>query len=68
MDNDLISVTVISENATEADIFAKTLLIMGKDQGVEYSSNNNLASLLVAKNQDIHVSSEMRKYLYYEAN
>lgn len=35
-DNDIVSVTVLAPTVTAADILAKTVLILGKEKGIEY--------------------------------
>jgi thiamine biosynthesis lipoprotein len=62
--NNLISVTTISSSIIEADIMAKTLLIMGLEQGLQYSENNNIASLFIKDSKEIVRSSIMEGYVW----
>jgi thiamine biosynthesis lipoprotein len=62
--NDILSVTVISNNTTKADIFAKTVLILGKEKGIEFI-NKKVGSecVLIDKNLDIFLSKNIDKCL-----
>lgn len=44
---DLLTVTVIAESASQADILAKTLLIMGSKNGIEYSKLNHISAFFI---------------------
>ncbi len=62
--NNLISVTSISSSIIDADIMAKTLLIMGLDLGLKYSENHNIASLFIRDSKEVVKSSIMSKYVW----
>jgi len=66
LENDLITVTVIGQSTTYADVFAKVLLIMGLDRAKKYCHYNNIAAILVGKSQEVFVSKEASKYVWNE--
>ena len=48
-DTDLISVTVIADSASQADILAKSLIIMGSKNGIEYAKLNHIPAFFIKK-------------------
>jgi thiamine biosynthesis lipoprotein ApbE len=58
---DLKTATVISENTEKADIWAKTLFLMGKDKGLEFSNENGIASVFLDYKGNVFLSLGMRK-------
>lgn len=62
--NDLLAVTIISDKAVKTDVFAKTVLILGKEQGLEFiNKQENTEVLIIDKNLNFLMSSGMSKYL-----
>jgi len=62
--NDLLAVTVISDQAIKTDVFAKTVLILGKEQGLEFiNKQDNTEALIIDKNLEFSLSKNMNKYL-----
>lgn len=62
--NDLLAVTIISDKAVKTDVFAKTVLILGKEQGLEFiNKQENTEVLIIDKNLEFSMSSGMSKYL-----
>jgi len=62
--NDLLSVIIISENTVEADVFAKTVFILGKEKGVEFINNQNkVEGLIIDKDLNTTLSKNMINYL-----
>jgi FAD:protein FMN transferase len=59
---DLKSVTVIAENTEKADIWAKTLYLMGKDRGLKYSNENKIASVFLDYKGNVHLSEKIKNY------
>jgi FAD:protein FMN transferase len=60
---DLKSVTVVDKNTEKADILAKTLFLMGKERGIEFSEENEIASIFLDYKGNIYLSKEIKKYL-----
>lgn len=49
----LVQVTVIAETATEADIWAKTLFILGLEKGLAFAQKKNIQALFVGEEKKI---------------
>ena len=64
VDNKVATVTVISDSPIESDVYAKSLLIMGREEGLAFSKTNNIASLFVEKDLKFYASPEMEKYVW----
>ncbi len=45
--NDILSVTVISSNAVRADVFAKTILILGQDEGLRFIDKESDSACII---------------------
>jgi len=56
---DLRSVTVVADSVEEADVWAKTLFLMGKERAIAYSKGNNIKSLLLDYKGNVWISSEL---------
>lgn len=55
---DLVSVTVISGNALEADILSTSLVIMGLQDGMDYiEKTEGVEALFITSDGEIHISS-----------
>ncbi len=65
--SDLASVTVITDDCTTADAYATALMVMGKDEGLNWANENNVKALFYVRvGEDTSVetlSNEMEKYL-----
>lgn len=62
--NDILSVTVISSSATRADIFAKTVLILGTKNGLDFiEKETDSACIIFNKDKQTIFSSRARAYL-----
>lgn len=60
--NDIVSVTVLAPTTTAADIFAKTVLIAGKEKGMEFISRYQDAGCIIIDTEGaITVSDHMKK-------
>lgn len=59
----LASVTVIAESAELADIWAKSLFLMGRKAGLKLANNNNLAALFLEKQGSVFYSKAIKEYL-----
>ena len=62
--NDVLAVTVISDKAIKSDVFAKTILILGKEEGLKFINNQEKCeALIIDKNLEFSLSKNMNKYL-----
>lgn len=64
--HNLVSVTVITDNCTDADAYATALIVMGKAAALEFAEAKQLAVLLVTNEQGElveHISSAFQPYL-----
>lgn len=61
--NDIMSVTVLAPTATAADILAKTVLILGKEKGIELIDTYSEAGCcIIDTNKKITASQYMKRY------
>ncbi|NCQ06293.1 MAG: FAD:protein FMN transferase [Candidatus Moranbacteria bacterium] len=58
----LMQVSVILPNATMADVLAKTLLILGLDQGLSFAEERKIPALFVSENKTITRNSFFEHY------
>lgn len=64
VNNDVLAVTVISDKAIKSDVFAKTILILGREEGLKFINNQkNCEALIIDKNLEFSLSENMNKYL-----
>jgi thiamine biosynthesis lipoprotein len=64
VENNILSVTVISTDAVKADIFAKTVLILGTEKGLEFiEKEKDSACIIFTKEQGTIISSRANNYL-----
>lgn len=64
--NELLSVSVITENCLEADAYATALMVMGVEQSKAFAEENNLDVCLIYSDQEeikVYYSSEFKKYV-----
>lgn len=61
---DLKTVTVISSTTEEADVWAKTLFLMGKKSAMLYARENNLAAVILDYLGKAWISPKAKEYLY----
>jgi thiamine biosynthesis lipoprotein len=54
VDNDVVSVSVIAPTATEADVFAKTALLLGAGDGTRFLDKRNTSGLFVLSDGAVH--------------
>jgi FAD:protein FMN transferase len=59
---DLKTVTVISENTEKADVWAKILYLMGKERGIIFSNENDIASAFLDYRGNVCLSQAVKKY------
>lgn len=58
----IVQVTVIALRAIEADVFAKTLLILGLEKGLAFAEEKNIPALFVGEDKQITRNSLFQKY------
>lgn len=64
INNNILSVTAISANATKADIFAKTVLILGEQAGLDFiNKETDSAALIFTKDKKTIFSKQAYLYL-----
>ncbi|MEI6836020.1 MAG: FAD:protein FMN transferase [Candidatus Falkowbacteria bacterium] len=64
VDNNLLAVTVVSDQAVKADIYAKTILILGVEQGLAFINRQaNSEALIIGSNLELSLSKNMNNYL-----
>lgn len=61
---ELLTASVASANIIEADVVAKSLLIMGLKQASKYVSDNKTASVLIDSQLKIYISDKMEQYVW----
>jgi thiamine biosynthesis lipoprotein len=54
--------TVIAPRAIEADVFAKTLFILGLERGQAFASDNDIPALFVAENGKVISNLSFQQY------
>jgi thiamine biosynthesis lipoprotein len=63
---DLRSVTVVSGSTIEADVWAKTLFLMGTERGFNFAKENSIAAVFLGYNGMARITSTMKKYNFYQ--
>lgn len=61
-ETDVVQVTVIASRATEADVFAKTLLILGLERGLKFAEEKSIAALFVTADKKNICNALFQKY------
>ena len=57
VDNDLLSVTVVTEDGARADAFSTALFVLGKDRALEYyTSQEELELVLITKDNEVIIT------------
>jgi len=62
--NDLLTVTVVSDNVVKADIMAKSIFIMGEEAGLDHAEKNGVAVFMVKKDKKVKVNNIMERYVW----
>jgi len=57
------TVSVIAENTENADGRAKTLVLMGKEMGLEFAKDRKIAAIFLDYKGNIFISPEAKKYI-----
>lgn len=58
------SVTAISDLVEEADVWSKTLFLMGKEEGMEYAEKNKIGCVFLDYRGNARISKEAKKFLF----
>lgn len=61
---DLKSVTVVADSTKEADVWAKTLFVMGQAEAKLFAQEKKLACCILAYNGNVWISNEFKKFLH----
>jgi thiamine biosynthesis lipoprotein len=61
---DLKTVTVVAQTTEEADVWAKTLFLMGKNNGIIYARENLIPAVFLDYRGGAWISPEIKKTLY----
>lgn len=62
-DNDIVAVTVLAPTVTAADILAKTVLILGKEEGIKHIDQYpETGCCIIDKNKTITLSDRMKNH------
>lgn len=64
VENDILAVTVVSSGATKADVYAKTVLVLGQEEGLKFiDDREDSACIIFFKNGEIKFSKRASMYL-----
>lgn len=61
---DLKAITVIADSTRKADVWAKTLFVMGQTGAKLFAQEKNIACCILGYKGNIWISSEFKKFLY----
>jgi FAD:protein FMN transferase len=61
---ELRTVSVIAENTENADGRAKTLVLMGKENGLQFAKKNKIAAIFLDYKGNIFITPEAKKYIH----
>ena len=64
VENDVLAVTAVSTNATRADIYAKTVLLLGAKEGIDFIEERpDSAGIIFTKDGETILSSQTGKFI-----
>ena len=61
---DLKTVTVVARKTEDADVWAKTLFLMGKTNGIAYAKEHSIPAIFLDYKGGVWISPEVKKNLY----
>lgn len=61
---DLVSATVVAETTERAEVFSKTLVILGSDRAKEFAEANRISALLVTRDGKTIYNSHIEPYVW----
>lgn len=64
----LVSVTIIHQNSELADIYAKIVMLLGMEKGVEFMEENSLAGVLISNDHRYAAVGDMDQFDHNLAN
>lgn len=64
VDNNIVCVTVIAENAVNADVYAKTILILGEKAGAKFAKDYDINAIFVLNSKKLVYTNNAKKYIY----
>ena len=59
-DNDLHQVTIIGEKSFDCDALSTALFVMGSEKAKKYAMSHHVSAILVTKNREIFVSTDLK--------
>jgi thiamine biosynthesis lipoprotein len=65
---ELRTVSVIAENTENADGRAKTLVLMGKEKGLQFAKKNKIPAIFLDYKSNIFITPEAKKYIVLTSN
>lgn len=57
--NNLTSVSILTSNAMDADVYSTSVLIMGLEEGIDFIIENNLEGILIDDEKNIYISESI---------
>jgi thiamine biosynthesis lipoprotein len=58
---DLSTVTVIARSVEMADVWAKTIFLMGMDKGMQYAQDHHIKAIIIDKNNTIYATEDIQQ-------
>lgn len=65
--SDLLTVTVVSSTATEADVLAKTLFLLSREKALRFCKEHRLAALCVTQEGELMATPALKKFVWNPA-
>ena len=63
--NDLLSVTIVTNNSMTADALSTAVFLMGLNAGYSYiSSKENIGAIFITKNKEIIITSDLKSRFF----
>jgi FAD:protein FMN transferase len=62
---DISSVTVVAVSTESADVWAKSLLLSGLEEGLKSAEEKNIAAIFLDRRGNVRYSNTMKKYLIF---
>lgn len=60
-DNELLSVTIITNNSLKADGYSTAIFLMGLNEGIKFVNNNeSIEAIFITKNKEIYLSANIK--------
>lgn len=65
---DIVSATVVSDSVVRAEVFAKTLCILGREQALSFAEERHIPVFLVSVDGKTMYNQSMKPYVFRDAN